>query len=128
MFLSPTKAGCHLSSGSSKHQQMNLPTLQSESNKPPHSISLTIPWFKGFREETETYLIHSENPLGRDPPTPFPPLADSYSSLCKQTTPLLNLHHSMKATKLTTLSSCATDSHHFRALILTTCSSSNKQT
>ncbi|MEQ2226856.1 hypothetical protein ILYODFUR_031557, partial [Ilyodon furcidens] len=93
----PTKAGCRSSSGSSKH-----------------SISLTIPWFKGFREVTETYLIHSENPLGRDPSTPFPPLADSYSSLCKQTTPLLNLHHSMKATKLTTLSSCAADPCRFR--------------
>ncbi|MED6239113.1 hypothetical protein ATANTOWER_002008 [Ataeniobius toweri] len=67
----PTKAGCRSSSGSSKHQQTNLPTLQRESNKPPHSISLTIPWFKGFQEVTETYLIHSDNPLGRDPPTPF---------------------------------------------------------
>ncbi|MEQ2219912.1 hypothetical protein ILYODFUR_000003 [Ilyodon furcidens] len=105
-----TKAGCRSSSGSSKHQQMNLPTLQRESNKPPHSISLTIPWFKGFREVPETYLIRSENLLRRDPPTLFPPLVDSYSSLCKQTTPLLNLHHSMKATKLTTFSSCAADS------------------
>ncbi|MED6289676.1 hypothetical protein CHARACLAT_005371 [Characodon lateralis] len=82
--LDPTKAGCRSSSRSSKHQQTNLPTLQREFNKPLHSISLAIPWFKGFREVTETYLIHSENPLRRDPPTPFPHLADSYSSLCKQ--------------------------------------------
>ncbi|MEQ2294581.1 hypothetical protein AMECASPLE_005373 [Ameca splendens] len=112
-----TKAGCRSSSGSSRHQQANLPTLQHESNKPPHSISLTIPWFKGFREVPETYLICSE----RDLPTLFPPLVDSYSSLCKQTTPLLNLHHSMN-------SPLSLPVQLICALILTTCSSSNKQT
>ncbi|MED6232738.1 hypothetical protein ATANTOWER_001763 [Ataeniobius toweri] len=102
MLLGPTKAGCLPSSQSSKHQQMNLPTLQRESNKQPHSISLTIPWFEGFQEVTETYLLRSENPLGRDPPSPFLPLADSNSSLCVP--------------------------RRFQTLILTTCSTSNKQT
>ncbi|MEQ2299137.1 hypothetical protein AMECASPLE_012368 [Ameca splendens] len=102
MLLGPTKAGCLPSSRSSKHQQTNLPTLQRESNKQSHSISLTIPWFEGFQKVTETYLLRSENPLGRDPPSLFPPLADSNSSLSVP--------------------------RRFQALILTTCSTSNKQT